>query len=212
MIVPDLNIPENAVLHILILDFETLACEETSASGFDQKGCRVHTSANMQLGKVIGVRLAGYDQMIKGRVSELTENEAQITFEFSDAPDYEKRSERRRKVSIPVWVSGRTSDGGLRCRIVDASQSGCRLLSKYLEELPADIKLQIPGLDLPVYGEIVWRSADFAGVRLLWKFSNGAEFDTKVRRKRSTKPTAKEAGSEQSNATGFGVKRKKRKS
>lgn len=210
MIGPELNIPEQAVLHILVLDFDTLACEETSASGFDRKGCRVHTTSHKQVGKMIGLRLAGFDQMIKGRIAEVMDSEIHVSFEFSEAPDYEKRRERRRKVSIPVWVSGRDSEGGLRCRIVDASQSGCRLASKYLQELPQDIKLQIPGLGMPVIGQIVWRSTEFAGVKLLWKFSNGNEFGVKG----AKQPGAAEEGEaeveERQNTSGFGVRRKKR--
>lgn len=206
---PEINIPERAVLHILVLDFDTLACEETSASGFSTRGCRVHTSNHKEIGKTIGLRLAGFDQMIKGRIREILESEILVSFEFVDSSVVEKRRERRRKVSIPAWVSGRQSQNGLRCEIVDASQSGCRLASRRLAELPEEIQLQIPGLDVPVPGQIVWRSPEFAGVKLIWQFSNGQEFEQKRFRppdlagKAGVKPKPKR------DASGFGVRRRK---
>lgn len=203
---PDINIPERAVLHILVLDFDTLACEETSASGFNSRGCRVLTNAHKEVGKTIGLRLAGFDQMIKGRVREILDSEILVSFEFSNSAIVEKRRERRRKVSIPALVSGRGSQDGVRCEIIDASQSGCRLASRRLEKLPKDIQLQIPGLDLPVTGQIVWRSPEFAGVKLIWQFSNGQEFNQKPLRS----PELAEKGdvNERRNASGFGVRRK----
>ncbi|PVB63026.1 PilZ domain-containing protein [Labrenzia sp. 011] len=203
---PDINIPERAVLHILVLDFDTLACEETSASGFSSRGCRVRTSAHKEVGKTIGLRLAGFDQMIKGRVREILESEILVSFEFTNSTIVEKRRERRRKVSIPALVSGRASQDGIRCEIVDASLSGCRLASRRLENLPRDIQLQIPGLDLPVAGEIVWRSPELAGVKLVWQFSNGQEFNRKGLR--SPEAADKPASRPVRDTSGFGVRRK----
>ncbi|POF34773.1 PilZ domain-containing protein [Roseibium marinum] len=203
---PDINIPERAVLHILVLDFDTLECEETSASGFSSRGCRVLTNAHKELGKTIGLRLAGFDQMIKGRVREILDSEILVSFEFANSTIVEKRRERRRKVAIPALVSGRGSQDGVRCEIVDASQSGCRLASRRLEKLPKNIQLQIPGLDMPVTGEIVWRSPEFAGVKLIWQFSNGQEFNQK--RLRPPDLPEKTGMQEKRDASGFGVRRK----
>ncbi|WP_299811191.1 PilZ domain-containing protein [uncultured Roseibium sp.] len=204
---PDINIPERAVLHILVLDFDTLACEETSASGFSSRGCRVLTNAHKEVGKTIGLRLAGFDQMIKGRVKEVLDSEILVSFEFANSTIVEKRRERRRKVSIPALVSGRGSQDGVRCEIIDASQSGCRLASRRLEKLPKDIYLQIPGLDMPVTGEIVWRSPEFAGVKLIWQFSNGQEFNHKSLRS-AERVERKSSAQERRDASGFGVRRK----
>ncbi|MDN3718394.1 PilZ domain-containing protein [Roseibium salinum] len=167
---PEMNIPDQAVLQILVLDFDTLACEEVSASGFDKSGCRVQTSNHREVGKIIGLRVAGFEQMIKARIAELLDAEIVVSFDFEESPAVEKRAERRRKVSIPAWVSGRKSQAGVSCKIIDASHSGCRLASPKLQDLPEEIQLQIPGLDLPVVGRIVWRSPEHAGVKLIWQF------------------------------------------
>ncbi|MFC6655431.1 PilZ domain-containing protein [Roseibium salinum] len=108
--------------------------------------------------------------MIKARIAELLDAEIVVSFDFEESPAVEKRAERRRKVSIPAWVSGRKSQAGVSCKIIDASHSGCRLASPKLQDLPEEIQLQIPGLDLPVVGRIVWRSPEHAGVKLIWQF------------------------------------------
>ncbi|MHA7774164.1 PilZ domain-containing protein [Roseibium sp. M-1] len=209
MIGPELNIPENAVLQILVLDFDTLACEETSASGFSNRGCRVQTTRHRNIGKTLGLRLAGYEHMIKARIEKVGDNEVFVRFEFEESGPVEKRSERRRKVSIPAWVSAQNSKDGQRCEIVDASPSGCRLASHKLQSFPADIELQIPGLDLPVTGRIVWRSTEFAGVKLIWRFASAPELEEKrirppnLAEKAGVKPTLK------ADSSGFGVKRKR---
>ncbi len=212
-----MNIPENAVLHILVLDFDTLGCEETSASGFSRNGCRVLATKHRRVGKTLGLRIAGFDQMVKARVSEVSGADVVVRFEFDEAENTEKRSERRRRVSIPAWVSGQNSREGLRCEIVDASPSGCRLASYQMENLPADIQLQIAGLDLPVVGKIVWRSPEYAGVKLIWKFTSSREFDEKRLHAPSgagetgakPKPSAKPKPKRTSDNSGFGVRRTK---
>lgn len=206
---PELNIPEHAVLHILVLDFDTLACEETSASNFNKRGCKVQSSKHRQVGKTLGLRIAGFDQMVKARVSEVAGPEIVVRFEFDEGDISEKRSERRRKVSIPAWVSGRNSRDGVRCEIVDASPSGCRLASHNLQILPADIQLQIAGLDLPVTGKIMWRSPDFAGVKLIWRFTSSKEFEEKRIRPPALSEKTGRAAKRRSDNSGFGVRRGK---
>ncbi|GAB4577079.1 MAG: hypothetical protein Tsb0019_04310 [Roseibium sp.] len=207
----ELNIPEHAVLHILVLDFETLGCEETSASGFSRRGCRVLSTKHRHVGKTLGLRIAGFDQMVKARVSEVNGNDIVVRFEFDEAENTEKRSERRRRVSIPAWVSGQNSREGMRCEIVDASPSGCRLASHKLEALPVDIQLQIAGLDLPVVGKIVWRSPEYAGVKLIWKFTSSKEFEEKRVRPPdlAEKTGAGSAAKRRGDNSGFGVRRSK---
>jgi hypothetical protein len=205
---PELNIPENAVLQILVLDFDTLACEETSASGFSRDGCRVQTTRHREVGKTLGLRLAGYEHMIKARIAEIADGEIIVHFEFGESGSVEKRRERRRKVSISAWVSGKNSQDGLKCEIIDASPSGCRLESHRVQVLPADIQLQIPGLDMPVAGRIVWRSTDFAGVRLIWRFASGKELEEKRIRPPNLAEKAGAKTQRQRDSSGFGVKRK----
>lgn len=204
---PELDIPENAVLSILVLDFDTLACEETSATDFSQTGCRIRSCGHTEIGKTLGLRIAGFAQMIKASIVQAAGNDVVVRYEFSDRDTFEKRSERRRKVSIPAFVSGKTSQEGISCEIVDASPSGCRLLSGKLKGLPADIRLQIPGLDLPVTGRIVWRTEDLAGVRLIWQFAgSGATAEKRIRPPDLAEKTG--AGSaRKADSSGFGVRR-----
>ncbi len=197
------------MLHILVVDFETLACEETSAFGFSPKGCRIKSDRIRDPGKTIGLRIAGFDRIIKGRVAEILREDVLVAFDFTDESKVEKRRERRRKVSIHAWVSGQNASDGLRCEIVDASQSGCRLSGGMLHTLPDDVSLQIPGLDAPVSGRIVWRANDFAGVKLLWRFSNGNDFKQERLKPPSLAAKAGAAVPERNNGSGFGVKRKK---
>lgn len=206
---PELNIPEHAVLHILVLDFDTLGCEETSASGFSRNGCRVLSTRHRNVGKTLGLRIAGFDQMVKARIAEVSGNDVIVRFEFDEAENTEKRKERRRRVSIPAWVSGQNSREGLRCEIVDASPSGCRLASHKLQALPADIQLQIAGLDLPVVGKIMWRSPEYAGVKLIWKFTSSKEFEEKRIRPPALVDKTNSSAKRRADSSGFGVRRSK---
>ncbi|MEP5623518.1 MAG: PilZ domain-containing protein, partial [Hyphomicrobiales bacterium] len=119
---------ENANLWILVLDFETLECEEVIASDFSREGCRVQSKKLKILDKHIGLRVAGFEKMIKGRVTQILDEEVVVSFEFNEDTTSEKRKERRRPVAISARVS---SNGGsaaaIKCEIVDASLSGCRL-------------------------------------------------------------------------------------
>ncbi len=206
---PEKKTSENAELQILVLDLDTLDCEETLASGFCKKGCRVQSSRLTYLGKTVGIRRAGFDRMIRGRVEKIEDGEVYVSFQFADTPQQEKRHERRRKVFIPAWVSGRQSENGQRCDIIDASHSGCRLESAGIERLPDEIKLQIGGLDMPVNGQIVWRGSGLAGVKLTWQFSNGKEFDDKRIKPPDLAEKAGVKSKRKVDTSGFAVKRRK---
>ncbi|QDG79061.1 PilZ domain-containing protein [Labrenzia sp. PHM005] len=161
---------------VLVLDFETLDCEEAVATSINSSGCRVLSTKHSELDKLIGLRLAGVDKMIKGRIREVRPEEVRVAFEFQDDVACEKRKERRRPVSIAANVSASEKTKFLKCKIVDASLSGCRLHCEHLEFLSDSIILKIPGMDLPVRGCIMWRSGNYAGVKMMWQFSGKTEF------------------------------------
>ena len=97
---------------------------------------------------------------------------AQVSFEVPQELPNEKRRETRRPVFITAIVCGKTSAVSERCRVVNASKSGCRLEGDRINRLPADIEISIPGLDLPINGKIVWRKDNQAGVKLIWPFED----------------------------------------
>ncbi len=169
------SIPEHAVVSVLVVDLDGLTCIEASASGFNRTGCQILSDRVSELRESVGLRVDGLDKMIRGRVTAIEDGTAKVTFEFDDQKPREKRKEERRSVRIPAQVSDRRGGLVIRCIIVDASKSGCRLDARDLDHLPDDILLHITGLDLPVNGRIAWRSPGCAGVELLWQFSKSHE-------------------------------------
>ena len=161
---------------VLVLDFETLDCEEAIATDITRSGCLLRDTSHTAKNKLIGLRLSGLDKMIKGKVQEILEEEVRVSFLFEDDTKREKRKEKRRTVSISASVLPGNGRSPVKCQIVDASLSGCRFFCKQLDQLPDSIALRIPGMDLPVGGSIVWRANGYAGVQMNWQFSGKTEF------------------------------------
>ncbi|MBD8893059.1 PilZ domain-containing protein [Roseibium litorale] len=164
---------------VLVVDLEGLLCVEGAATEFTRSGCRFHSERIGELSETVGLRLNGLDKMIRGRIVSSANCEAVITFEFESASVREKRKESRRTVRIPARISDRRGGLVIPSIIVDASKSGCRVEARDLDMIPAEVRLHIPGLDMPVNGEIKWRGPGCAGVQLLWQFSK--ESDLKVK-------------------------------
>jgi hypothetical protein len=127
----------------------------------------------------------------------------------------EKRKERRRPVSISAGVSGNNDNRVIKCKIVDASLSGCRLYCEHIELLPDSITLNIPGMDLPVPGAIVWRSDSYAGVRMMWQFSRKSEFQASETIKapslaNKVRANTAQARPDAQKSAPFGLKRRRR--
>lgn len=184
------QIPAQAVLPVLVVDLGALNCCEASASGFSATGCRIFSSKLDELSDLVGLRLDGFDKMVKGQIVNRADNEAEVNFVLEDDSSGEKRKEKRQKVSIPARVTDRKGRSGINCTIVDASRSGCRVDSEMIDGLPEKILIRVAALDLPVPGEIVWRTQNQAGVRLIWQFSNRDDFRTsseKVRAKQKVR-------------------------
>ncbi|MBD1545975.1 PilZ domain-containing protein [Labrenzia aggregata] len=102
-------------------------------------------------------------------------------------------------------VCSRLGRETLRCHIVDASKSGCRLESDQFDKLPDEIEISIPKLDMPLVGTIVWRSGEHAGVSLNWPFSENPESKSPNKR---MKPEEEDAARARRRARGgaFGVR------
>jgi len=161
----------------LVVDLADMSCFEATARGLNRKGCRIVSDKVDLMKKEIGLRLAGFDKLLRGQVIAYGDNEAEVSFQVESVPGGEQRREIRRPVLITCNVCGRTNTVSLKCRIVDASKSGCRLEGDKLDRLPRDIDIFIPALDLPIAARIVWRRDDQAGVRLNWPFEQSPEPD-----------------------------------
>lgn len=159
----------------LVVDLADMSCFEAIAYDLSEKGCWIASDKIDLLKEEVGLRLAGFDKLLRGIVVAFGDQEAQISFRIRRQEPGEKRREIRRKVWITAVVCGKTNPATMKCRIVDASKSGCRLEGDRLGKLPKEIEISIPGLDLPIRGEIVWRKNNQAGVKLDWPFEAAPE-------------------------------------
>ncbi|MHA7774163.1 PilZ domain-containing protein [Roseibium sp. M-1] len=159
----------------LVVDLADMSCFEATAYGLTEKGCWIASDKVDLLKEEVGLRLAGFEKLIRGTVVAYGDQEAQISFQIKKQEPGEKRREIRRQVWITTIVCGKTNAASMKCRIVDASKSGCRLEGDKLDKLPDEIEISIPGLDLPIKGAIVWRKNNQAGVKLDWPFEPAPE-------------------------------------
>ncbi len=165
-------------LSALVVDLADMSCFEAKAHDLNAKGCWIVSDKVDLLKEEVGLRLPGIDKLVRGIVTAYGDNEAQISFEAKTPGANEQRREIRRRVCITAIVCGRTSPVTMKCRIVDASRSGCRLEGDRLGSLPQDIEVSIPGLDLPISAMIVWRNNNQAGVKLNWPFEPDQQSET----------------------------------
>lgn len=81
--------------------------------------------------------------------------------------DVESRVEQRKKSAIHAFASDTDHKYEVKCIIRDISQSGCRIVTTNLDDLPKVIHLLPEGFDKPVLAQIVWREKSMAGVQFL---------------------------------------------
>lgn|GEM_PF-1542629 len=154
----------------LVVDLADMTCFEASALDLTEKGCWIVSDKVDRIREDVGLRLEGRDKLVRGKVIAYGDNEARISFEAGKTEPSEKRREIRRPVWIHSVVCGTTNPVTMKCHIVDASRSGCRLEGQNLDRLPQEIEISIPGLDLPIAARIVWRLNGQAGVQMNWPF------------------------------------------
>ncbi len=177
----------------LVVDLDELSCVEAKVYGLTEKGCTVVCEQVHLLKDEIGLRLKDVETMLRGKIISHSGNEAQISFSSNTSEPVEKRREVRRRVLITAVVCSRVGRETLRCHIVDASKSGCRLESDQLHKLPDEIEISVPKLDMPLVGTIVWRSGDYAGVSLNWPLSEEAQLKSSNERIRPEDQAAEKA-------------------
>ncbi|WP_422375124.1 PilZ domain-containing protein [Roseibium sp.] len=179
----------------LVVDLADMSCFEATLYDLSEEGCWIASDKVDLLKEEVGLRIAGFDKLIRGTVVAYGDREAQVSFVIKKDEPGEKRREIRRAVWISAIVSGQAHPITMKCQIVDASKSGCRLEGETLDRLPEAIEISIPGLDLPVNGVIVWRKNGQAGIQLNWPFEPDPEPDDKTDEllKRLEEEKAKEA-------------------
>ena len=161
----------------LVVDLADMSCFEATAYDLTDKGCWIASDKVDLLKEEVGLRLAGFDRLVRGTVIAYGDQQAQISFQVEHQSQGEKRREARRQVRITAIVCGKTNPVTMKCRIIDASRSGCRLQGDRLDRLPADIEVFIPDLDLPISAKIVWRKNSEAGARLTWPFETAQKHE-----------------------------------
>jgi len=178
----------------VVVDLGDMSCFEVTAYDLSATGCRIATDKVALLKEEIGLRLAGVDKLVRGKVVSCGDRDAQISFRTKRKEPDEKRREARRPVRIAAIVCGKSHPVSMKCEIVDASRSGCRLEGDAVERLPETIEISIPGLDLPISGSIVWCRNNQAGVQLTWPFKTGPEPKPEEQRQRPDADRKPEAG------------------
>lgn len=177
----------------LVVDLADMSCFEASLHDLSEEGCWIASDKIDLLKEEVGLRIAGFDKLIRGTVIAYGDREAQVSFIIKKEEPGEKRREIRRAVWISSIVSGQAHPITMKSQIVDASKSGCRLEGDGLDRLPDAIEISIPGLDLPINGVIVWRKNGQAGVQLNWPFEPEPDDRTDELLKRLEEEKAEEA-------------------
>lgn len=79
----------------------------------------------------------------------------------------ERRSERRRSVFLRAKIYGVDGAQITECAIMDASASGCKIISDSIGDIPDQIVITIRGLGETFAGRLVWRNSDMAGIEFV---------------------------------------------
>lgn len=85
----------------------------------------------------------------------------------SDSVFLERRKFERKAVKIGAKAILSSSDTTIECNILDISQSGAKLELIDVDILPARFKLFVPEVDRMHDCDLVWRDANYVGIRFL---------------------------------------------
>lgn len=161
----------------MIIDFDRLVSSEVMVTDFDRTGCCAIGDGIDDMPETIGLTAKTIQGVIRGRIAWRRNGRAGIEFNWDNATQPDKRREKRVTVTIPAMIANRDGTKRLRCLIIDASRSGCRLKGTGFDRLEEEICLKIDKLAVPVSGRIVWRTGDTAGIELQWDFAQRAPGD-----------------------------------
>lgn len=208
---------------VLIIDLGSLYCCEATVVDFNENGCRLSSAEVGRFTDAVAIRQRDSDKVIRGWVRAVLNDTVEISFTKEEVLGQEKRKEARRAVHIPAKISARGGNRFIACVISNAGRSGCRVEAEGLTRLPDSISIHIPALDLPVPGEIVWRQAGSAGIRLDWSFAQartrapaiGGGASKSGQKSAAAKSQDAEAevsaAQERANKSGFGPSRRRKK-
>lgn len=79
-----------------------------------------------------------------------------------------QRENRRYKLAVRASASDRLQKNVIPCIIRDGSIAGCKIISRYISDLPDQILIRIPNLDQTIKGRIIWRDQGSAGIEFKW--------------------------------------------
>jgi len=83
---------------------------------------------------------------------------------------YIERRDSDRTTMLKGAVVKRNGGGEpVACVIANGSLGGCELVAPHIEELPAEIRIDVEGFAKPLYGRIVRRRKGRVGVQLMWE-------------------------------------------
>jgi hypothetical protein len=86
-----------------------------------------------------------------------------------------KRRTSRRPVNAPAWMEIGNDARLRRCRLVDISENGARLIVENIENTPDSFNLLLSRFGRPNYRcSVVWKRDNEVGVEFLAPPSNGA--------------------------------------
>ncbi|NVK34850.1 MAG: PilZ domain-containing protein [Rhodobacteraceae bacterium] len=202
---------------VLIIDLSTLYCCEATILDFGEDFCRVRSSEVMRFNDSVALRQRDSEKLIRGWVKSVMKDTLEISFKFDATPAQEKRKEARRPVHIPAKISSSGGNRLVSCVISNAGRSGCRVEADGLTQLTDSINLHIPAFDMPISGQIVWRSVGSAGIKLDWNFTSttpatqSVQAAIKAKKQRAAIEEAREAEERRANKSGFGPSRKRKR-
>lgn len=88
---------------------------------------------------------------------------------------HDQRAKKRFPLAIRAMIVDPSGEEGIPCVIRDGSVSGCKIVCDCVDDLPDEIRLDVPNIDQIIEGQIVWRSDRAAGVAFNWKKTSGGE-------------------------------------
>ena len=158
----------------LVIDRGNLRCFDATVKDFSRSGCSVISRNVAEFPVEFGLQIAEMEELIIAKVMWRRDNCAGVAFDWDEPALPESRVEERVGVAIPATISNADGNRLVRCTILEASRSGCRIETEHLRQLNNDVLINIGTMKMALRGRIVWRDDALAGVSLMWKTAKKA--------------------------------------